>query len=63
MALKSMNVIDARFASVDIVRRKDEYMIIEINSGVYMNKFMEQVPNGKNIGRRVYEKAIDKIFE
>lgn len=63
MALKAMDVIDARFASVDIVRRNDEYMIIEINSGVYMNKFMEQVPNGREIGRRVYEKAIDKIFE
>ena len=58
-----MDVIDARFASVDIVRRNDEFMIIEINSGVYMNKFMEQVPDGKIIGRRVYEKAIDKIFE
>ena len=36
---------------------------MEINGSVCMNKFITDAPNGKEIARKIYGKAIDKMFE
>lgn len=36
---------------------------MEINGAVCMSKFIETVPNGRQIAKEIYEKAIDKMFD
>ena len=36
---------------------------MEVNGSVCMNKFTEIIPNGYNIAKEIYSKAIDKMFE
>lgn len=62
-ALEVMNAINARFASVDLILVNGEIMVLEVNSSVSMNYFAEQVEGGREIAKRIYEKAIIKMFE
>ena len=36
---------------------------MEINASVCMNKFSEMIPNGYEISKGIYSRAIDKMFE
>lgn len=48
------------FGSIDIIRTKNnELFIMEINSGVMMENFAMQVPDGYNIAKNIYRKVID----
>ena len=37
-------------------------MILEVNSSVCMNKFMEQVEYGREIAKKIYAEAIETMF-
>lgn len=64
IAIKAGQAVNARFVSVDISRTPDERLfVMEINGSVCMSKFAEQFPNGYEITKSIYEKAIDKMFE
>lgn len=64
IAKKAGNVLGLTFASVDVVVTKDkEISIMEVNSKVCIKKFCELMPNGYEIGKEIYRKVIDKIFE
>ena len=61
---KAGNVMNIKFASIDIALTVDKkILIMEINGSVCMNKFTEIIPNGYDIAKSIYSKAIDKMFE
>ena len=63
IAKKAGKAVNARFISVDISKTVDgRLFIMEINGSVCMSKFAEQFPNGYQITKSIYEKAIDKMF-
>lgn len=63
LSIKVSKILNLEFASIDIVQlNTDEFLILEINSGVMMNNFMNIMPNGNDIAKKIYEEAIDKMF-
>lgn len=63
LVLSAAHASNIDFATIDVVETKDKEMyIMEINSGVCMTKFIEQIPEGRDIAKKIYTKAIDKLF-
>ena len=64
LARKVVKELNIRFASVDIIKLKTgELMVIEVNSGVTINKYTEFVANGREIAKSIYKEAIEKMLE
>lgn len=64
VAKKAGDALNIKFASVDVVVTENkEVLVMEINGSVCMNKFAEIIPNGYEIAKSIYSKAIDKMFE
>ena len=62
--MRAGKVTNARFVTIDVSKRTNgEIFVMEINGAVCMSKFIETVENGREIGRKIYEKAIDKMFD
>ena len=63
LALRAGKATNVKFASIDISQGADgEIFVMEINGAVCMSKFAEEVPNGHEIVKKIYAKAIDKMF-
>lgn len=63
IALNAGNAMNIKFASVDIaLTNNEEILVMEVNGSVCMNKFAEIIPNGYEIAKNIYAKAIDKMF-
>jgi glutathione synthase/RimK-type ligase-like ATP-grasp enzyme len=62
MARKAAAAINIRFASVDIVESGGELLLLEINSGVMMEYFARQIPDGRERAKAIYAKAIAKML-
>ncbi len=62
MALDVTKKIGANFVSVDIVKCNDTYMLMEINSGVCINKVTNFIDKDLKTTKRIYKKAILKMF-
>lgn len=64
VAKKAGDALNINFASVDVVVTENkEVLVMEVNGSVCMNKFAEIIPNGYEIAKSIYSKAIDKMFE
>jgi len=64
LAIKAFNLLDLRFASVDIIElASGEILILEINSGVMIDKYAKYMKNGEEICKKIYSKAIDLMFK
>ena len=64
LARKVVKELNIRFASVDIIKLKTgELMVIEVNSGVTINKYTKFVANGREIAKSIYKEAIEKMLE
>ena len=64
LAKKAFNALDLKFASIDIIElESNEILILEINSGVMIDKYAQFVKNGEKICKNIYSKAIDSMFE
>ncbi|MBR3613656.1 MAG: hypothetical protein IKL55_00555 [Clostridia bacterium] len=64
VAIKAGDALNIKFASVDVVVTENkEILVMEVNGSVCMNKFSEIIPNGYEIAKAIYSKAIDKMFE
>ena len=60
IAKKAGDALNIKFASVDVVvTEKKEVLVMEINGSVCMNKFVEIIPNGYEIAKSIYSKAVD----
>lgn len=62
-ALDVMKNLNLRFASVDVIRVNGELSVLEVNSGVCMSRFINQVVDGRRIAKEIYSEAIMKMFE
>ncbi len=61
---KVEKVIDMKFVTIDIIQTDtNEFMVLEINSSIGMTIFSKYVENGEIITKKIFEKAIDKMFE
>ena len=64
IAKKITNAFDLGFCSIDIIETEEnEFLIMEINSGVMMTNYINLVQNGKEIAKNIYRKAILAMFE
>lgn len=59
IAISAGEAVDAHFVTIDIVEStNNEFQVLEINSGVAMDKFILQHKNGYEIAYKIYESAI-----
>ncbi|MBO5179455.1 MAG: hypothetical protein J6B87_03820 [Clostridia bacterium] len=64
MAKKVALVLDVRFVSIDISQlATGELYVMEVNSGVIISKAIDQLENGYEKAKRIYQKAMEKVFE
>lgn len=64
LALKVTKETNISFASVDIIyTEKQELMVMEANTGVFMNNFIKQNANGYEKAYNVYKAAIKAMFD
>ena len=55
--------INIRFCSIDIILDNEDILyLMEANSGVMMDNFMNIHENGVNIAKYIYGSAINKMF-
>lgn len=64
LAKEAFKALNLKFASVDIIElESNEIMILEVNSGVMIDKYAQFIKNGEEICKNIYSKAIDLMFE
>ena len=63
LALKVAQETNIRFCSIDIILDENANLyLMEANSGVMLDNFMNIHPNGLNIAKYIYGSAINKMF-
>ena len=62
LALRVTRELNITFASIDIIDTNNELMVLEANSGVTLNKFIQQNSNGYDIAYNIYKDAIKMMF-
>ncbi len=63
LSLKAANAIHINFSSVDVIETVNgAFLIMEINSGVVINKFIDHDPSNYKIAKSIYKKAIFSMF-
>jgi len=60
---KVLKQVGIRFASVDVVKYKDNWAVLEVNSGVMMEHFSKVSQENYEIAKRIYKEAILKLFD
>ncbi len=64
LALEVFKLLNLKFVSIDIIELvSGELLVLEANSGVMMENFIELIPNGKEIATSLYSKVIDEMFK
>jgi Glutathione synthase/Ribosomal protein S6 modification enzyme (glutaminyl transferase) len=63
LALKTANVLNVRFAAIDIIETKEEIKILEVNSGIMMEHYSKINDETYEIAKDIYKEAIIKMFE
>ena len=64
ISLKAANAIHINFSSVDVIETFDgEFLVMEINSGVVLNQFIEDNFQDYNIAKKIYGNAILAMFK
>ena len=64
IAISSSNTVGLRFGSVDIIVTKErECFILEMNSGVMLENYMEQFSDGFETAKELYKDVIIKMFQ
>ncbi|MGH2582514.1 MAG: ATP-grasp domain-containing protein [Anaerolineales bacterium] len=62
LAKQTQAAINIRFASIDIVQVEGQKFVLEVNSGVMMEYFVRHFDDGRRIAKKIYAKAVDKMF-
>lgn len=64
LAVKAANAINIRFCSVDIIETTSgEFYVLEINSGVMIEHFLNNSPQEYDRVKAIYEKAVLRMLE
>lgn len=63
LSLKAACAIHINFSSVDIIETfSGEFLVMEINSGVVLNQFIDDNPKNYDITKNIYRKAVLSMF-
>ena len=62
-AIQVCNSINAKFVSVDIINSNNNFYLMEVNSGVCINKVCNFIDKDLKIAKNIYKKAIISMFE
>lgn len=63
IAKKVCKEINLKFGSVDIIQTTDnELYVLEVNSGLMMNNYINLMPDGYMTAKSIYKKAIERMF-
>lgn len=63
LVLKAANAVNIKFASVDIIKiKEDDFLVLEINSGVMMDYFSQISSSNYQIAKNIYQEAIEKML-
>ena len=61
---KTAKAIGINFASIDVIQTvTGELYVMETNSGICMQNFMEKHPEGRKIAKEIYTKAIEEMLK
>lgn len=63
LAKDVVDVLDIKFASVDIIEVDGKYRVLEVNSGVTLEHFSGQSELYYEMAKRVYKSAVHALFE
>ena len=64
LAKKVSKILNIKFGSIDIIElNSGELLVLEANSGVMMDNFINIIPNGYEIAKDIYRKAIKEMFK
>jgi glutathione synthase/RimK-type ligase-like ATP-grasp enzyme len=56
-------VLSIQFASVDIIETNNEMRVLEVNSGIMMEKFIQAANENYAIAKKIYQQAINMMLE
>lgn len=62
-AINTARQLNMGFCSVDVIKCGDKYRVMEVNTGVMMNRFIHEAPDGYNIAKQIYSDAIDAMMK
>lgn len=63
LALRAYNASGLKFCSVDVVEVNNQFLVLEINSGVTIKRYIDLIPDGYNIAKEIYKDAIKEMFK
>jgi len=63
LALRATQAIGIQFASVDIIKTGDHYLVLEINSGIMMEFFSQMDAQHYAIAKGIYQEAITSMLQ
>lgn len=64
LAQRAAQAVGLRFCSVDIIEDQNgDFYIMEVNSGVMIDYYIEQHPDQADLAKSIYREAILKMFE
>lgn len=63
LARRVAEALSINFASIDIVKFEDQFMVMEVNSGVMIKALIRQLGDqGRELAKKIYERAICSMF-
>jgi glutathione synthase/RimK-type ligase-like ATP-grasp enzyme len=62
LALTCARELNIHFASIDIIQAQGRLLVLEVNAGVMMEKFIRLAPDGYARAKAIYAKAVDYMF-
>lgn len=64
LSIAAANSVHINFSSVDVIETIDEkFLVMEINSGVVLNKFIDDDIVNYSIAKRIYKEALLSMFD
>jgi glutathione synthase/RimK-type ligase-like ATP-grasp enzyme len=55
--------LNIHFASIDIIQSQGQLLILEVNAGVMMEKFIRLAPDGYVRAKAIYARAVEAMFD
>jgi glutathione synthase/RimK-type ligase-like ATP-grasp enzyme len=62
LALRTAKVVNVYFSSIDIIEANNQYLVLEINSGVMMEHFSQLNDSNYQIAKGIYKEAIESML-
>lgn len=62
LALRAAKVVNIHFASIDIIETNNQYLVLEINSGVMMEHFSQLNDSNYQRAKCIYKEAIESML-